>query len=88
MAKKKVVVKKTATKNKSKEITQLAQRIRALRIEHGYTNYEYFAYENDIPRSQFGRYENGEDMRFSSLVKIVKAFGMTLEEFFSEGFEK
>lgn len=66
---------------------QLAERIKALRIAKGYTNYERFAYENDLPRAQYGRYENGEDLRFSSLVKVVKAFGMTLEEFFGEGFD-
>ncbi|UCJ06837.1 hypothetical protein KTO58_24745 [Chitinophaga pendula] len=48
--------------------------------------YEYFAYEHEILRAQFGRYEQGKDLRFSSLVKVVAAFGMTLEEFFSEGF--
>ena len=28
-----------------------------------------------------------DDIRFSSLVKVVTAFGMSLKEFFSEGFE-
>lgn len=68
-------------------IKKLAQRIRTLRLEKGYTNHEKFAYEHDIPRAQYGRYERGEDLRFTSLIKIVKAFDMTLEEFFSEGFE-
>ncbi len=76
------------SKPKSKEIIQLGKRIKALRIKKGYSNYEYFAYEHNISRSQFGRYENGEDLRFSSLVRVVKAFDMTLEEFFSEGFEE
>lgn len=75
-------------KEKSKEVLLLGERIKSLRIAKGYTNYEYFAYEHNIPRAQFGRYEKGEDIRFSSLVKVVQAFGMTLEEFFSEGFQK
>ncbi|WP_316738433.1 helix-turn-helix transcriptional regulator [Pedobacter aquatilis] len=58
-----------------------------LRIKAGYSNYEYFAYAHEIPRSQFGRYERGEDLRYSSLLKIIKAFGITVEEFFSEGFD-
>ncbi len=65
----------------------LAKRIREIRKEKGYTNYEYFAYEHGFPRAQYGRYENGEDLRFSSLVKLVDAFDMTLEEFF-KGFKK
>jgi len=68
-------------------LKKLGERIKQLRIERGYPSYEYFAYEHDISRAQFGRYENGQDLRFSSLVKVINAFGMTIEEFFSEGFE-
>lgn len=68
-------------------LQKLGNRIKALRIKEGFTSYEYFAYEHDIPRAQFGRYEQGQDLRISSLVKVVNAFGMTMEEFFSEGFD-
>jgi transcriptional regulator with XRE-family HTH domain len=84
---------KPAKKIKKKELSvdqeleKLGKRIKQLRIEKGYTSYEYFAYENEISRAQFGRYEKGEDLRYSSLLKVIKAFGITLEEFFSEGFE-
>ncbi|MGA3014939.1 MAG: hypothetical protein ABSD71_13005 [Bacteroidales bacterium] len=71
----------------NKDLEILGKRIRDLRIKMGYSNYEYFAYEHDIPRAQFGRYEKGEDLRYSSLLKVIRAFNMTLEEFFSEGFE-
>ncbi|MEM9388819.1 MAG: helix-turn-helix transcriptional regulator [Bacteroidota bacterium] len=69
------------------QLKKLGERIKSLRIAKGYTNYEYFAYEHNIPRAQFGRYERGEDLRFTSLVKVVRAFDMTLPEFFSEGFD-
>lgn len=68
-------------------LKQLGDRIRKLRIEKGYSSHETFAYENDINRAQYSRYERGEDLRFSTLIKIVQALGMTMEEFFSEGFE-
>lgn len=68
------------------QLVKLGTRIKELRIKAGYTSYEYFAYEHNIPRAQFGRYEQGKDLRFSSLVKVVSAFGMTMEEFFGEGF--
>ena len=76
----------TKTKKSSSELARLGERIKSLRLERGYTNYENFAFEHDIPRAQFGRYERGEDLRFSSLVKVIKAFGMTPEEFF-KGFD-
>lgn len=69
------------------ELQKLGSRIKQLRIQKGYTSYEYFAYEKDISRAQYGRYENGEDLRYSSLIKIVKAFDMSMEEFFSDGFK-
>lgn len=69
------------------DLEKLGRRIKQLRIQKGYTNYEYFAYDNHISRTQYGRYERGEDMRYSSLLKVVRALGVTLEEFFSEGFE-
>lgn len=79
--------KRTSELKNKKELTRLGNRIRALRVERGYTNYENFAFDHDIPRAQFGRYEKGEDLRYLSLLKVTRAFGITLEEFFSKGFE-
>ena len=85
---KKAIVKRPLKKSQTnKDLLALGARIRQIRVQLGYTNYEYFAYENDIPRAQYGRYENGEDLRYSSLVKVIRAFGMSMEEFFSEGFD-
>ena len=80
---------KTISKKPVKpEIAMLAARLRELRISKGYSNYEYFAYEHNISRSQYGRYEKGEDIRFSSLIKLIKAFELTPTEFFKKGFKK
>jgi transcriptional regulator with XRE-family HTH domain len=82
--------KKHSTKpalNPDDQLKKLGARIKDLRIKEGYTSYEYFAYEHNISRAQFGRYEQGQDLRFSSLVKVLNAFGMTLPEFFNEGFD-
>jgi transcriptional regulator with XRE-family HTH domain len=68
-------------------LKKLGARIKSLREQRGYANYEKFAYEHEFSRSQFGRYEQGENLTFVTLVKIVRSFGMTLEEFFSEGFD-
>jgi transcriptional regulator with XRE-family HTH domain len=78
---------KTKDELSIKRIEQLGKRIREIRISKGYTNYENFAYEHGIPRPQYGRYERGEDLKFSSLLKVLKGFDMTLQEFFSEGFD-
>ena len=89
------IVKKPAKKTKpnaekgDKDLKKLGARIKQLRVSKGYTSYEYFAYEHNLGRAQFGRYERGtEDLRYSTLLKIVEAFGMDIQEFFSEGFDK
>ena len=71
-----------------KQLSNLGDRIKALRKARGYSNYEQFAYEHEINRSQYGRYENGEDLRFSSLLKVLRALDISLAEFFGEGFEE
>jgi len=74
-------------KIKEEDIKKLANRIRELRQEKGYSNYESFAYKNNLPRAQYGRYEKGEDLKYSSLLKVIRALGVTPKDFFSEGFE-
>ncbi len=68
-------------------LKMLGKRIRDLRIKAGYTSHESFAYTFDFPRTQYGRYERGHNITYLNIIKIVRAFDMTLEEFFSEGFE-
>lgn len=68
------------------QLVKLGIRIKALRIKAGYASYETFAYEHGLPRAQYGRYEQGKDLRFSSLVKVVAAFDMSMTDFFSDGF--
>lgn len=71
----------------SKQLEILAERFKQLRRERGYTNYEQFAFDNELPRAQYGRYEKGEDLRFSSLLKVLKALNISIKDFFGEGFD-
>jgi len=68
------------------QLQNLANRLKELRSKKGYSNYEQFAFDNELPRAQYGRYEKGQDLRFSSLLKVLKALDISLEEFFREGF--
>lgn len=65
------------------EITIIGRKLKYLRIQKGYGNYEDFAYEADIARAQYGKYENGANIMITTLVKILKFHNMTLAEFFS-----
>ncbi len=69
------------------EVKQLGKRLRELRKEKGYSSYEDFAYSHDISSSQYFGYEKGQNVEFMTLVRILKALGVSLKEFFGEGFE-
>jgi len=69
------------------QLDNLGKRIKEVRKEKGYVNYEQFAFDNELPRAQYGRYEKGHDLRFSSLIKVLKAMNISLKEFFGEGFD-
>lgn len=80
--------KKELDPHTKQHLENLGKRIKSLRKEAGYTNYEKFAFTHDIDRSQYGKYETGGDLRFSSLLKVLKGLDISLAEFFSEGFEE
>jgi transcriptional regulator with XRE-family HTH domain len=74
-------------KNKvNTDVQKLANRIKTLRKAQQYSSGEHFAFDHFIARTQYIRYEKGEDIRFTSLVKLVHSFGISLSQFF-EGFE-
>lgn len=68
-------------------VKKVGKRMRELRIRKGYTSQETFAFEHSLPRAQYGKYEAGRDLLLTSLLKVVHAYGLTMEEFFSEGFD-
>lgn len=74
-------------KDKVELLSSIGARLRRLRIKKGYTNYEHFAYENGFNRAQYGRYERGYDLKISTLNRVLKAFEISLAEFFSEEFD-
>lgn len=71
-----------------KRILKIGDKLKALRIAKGYTSYENFAFDNEIPRRSYWRMENGTNFRIESLLKILDVYKISLEEFFSKDFEK
>ena len=68
-------------------IYQIAEKLERIRIEKGFTSYENFAIEYGISRMQYWRMEKGSNFTFVSLLKILDAHELSLEEFF-KGFDK
>lgn len=68
------------------KLNQLGSRLKHFRKLRGYTNYEHLAYDLGISRSQYGKYENGGNIKFSTLIRILDHLNISLKEFFEEGF--
>jgi transcriptional regulator with XRE-family HTH domain len=64
-------------------LSSIGKKLQDVRKEKGYKNYETFAFENEIPRTQYGRYERGQDLKVSSLLKVLHALDIPASEFFS-----
>jgi transcriptional regulator with XRE-family HTH domain len=68
------------------QLILLGERLRYYRKLKGYTNYEHLAYDVGISRSQYGKYEKGGNIKFTTLCKILKHLDVSLSDFFIEGF--
>lgn len=75
------------SKEEAKYLKKMGERLKYYRRKAGYTSYEYFAYENGINRTQYGKYEAGSNIQLDTLIKILTALNVSIEEFF-KGFDK
>jgi transcriptional regulator with XRE-family HTH domain len=84
-----MTTKKTTKSNTTEKqnLKKVGERLKYYRKKAGYSNYEYFAYENDFSRPQYGKYEAGANIQLNTLMKILKALDVSLEEFF-KGFNE
>lgn len=75
------------SKIEEKRLKQLGERLKYFRKKAGYSNYNDLASEIGISRSRYGSYENGGNIKFSTLVKILHHLKISTTDFFSEGFQ-
>lgn len=75
-------MKNSAENTKEPEYEAIALRLKELRKEKGYSNYEHIAFELGMSRSAYWRLESGVNFELKTLVKICKLLNVTLEEFF------
>jgi len=71
-----------------KQLSNFGNRLKQLRKAKGFSSAEKFANHYDINRVQYGRYETGSNIRLDTLFVLLKAMDISLETFFSEGFEE
>jgi transcriptional regulator with XRE-family HTH domain len=68
-------------------LIKIGERLRELRKAKGYSSYENFAFDHDIPRMQYWRLEKGKtNVTIRTLEKVLKIYNISFKEFFD--FEK
>ncbi len=67
-----------------KNIKKIAEKVKQLRIDKGYSSYENFAYENDLSRVQYWRLERGTNFTINYLLRVLEIHKMSLSDFFSD----
>ncbi len=73
---------------KDKRLVNIGQRLKKLRIKKGYTSYEHFAWDYGIPRVGYWKHEKGGNITLKNLIRLLDIHKITLEDFFSEEFDK
>lgn len=71
-------------KNHNITIERIASKLKRLRLQKGYTSYETFAYDHELPRVQYWRMEKGTNFTIKNLLKILDIHEISIEDFFSD----
>jgi hypothetical protein len=65
-------------------LLKIAQKLKQMRLDKGYTSYETFAWENEINRVQYWRIEKGSNITLTSLMKVLDIHNVSLKDFFED----
>jgi hypothetical protein len=63
-------------------IIKIADKLKKLRKGKGFTSYENFALDKDLPRVQYWRLEKGTNFTITTLLRTLDAHQISLEQFF------
>ena len=71
-----------------RDIKRIGIRLKKIRKDLGFSNSDKFANNYDLDRAQYGKYESGsQDLRISSLLKILEKINMKISDFFNEEYD-
>ena len=60
----------------------MGERLKQIRKEQGYNNYEQFCFTHGFSRSKYSGYENGKNLRVDTLLKLLWALDCSPAYFF------
>lgn len=75
---------KSENKAEKEWISLVANKIKLLRKQKGYSSYENFALDHGLDRKQYWRAEAGSNLTLKSLIKILKIHKIDVKSFFSD----
>lgn len=67
-------------------LKKIGARLRQIRKEKGFSNYEYFAYQFDLNKRTVGKIETGKNFEMETLLRILEILNVSPSDFF-EGIE-
>ncbi|MDR2086791.1 MAG: hypothetical protein LBP72_06410 [Dysgonamonadaceae bacterium] len=65
-------------------LAKIANKIKELRIQKGYSSHESFAWDNNLNRVQYWRIEKGSNITLKTLFTILDIHHISLSTFFSD----
>jgi len=66
------------------QLIELSKRLKYFRKKLGFSSYEKLANDIGISRSQYGKYEKGGNIKYTTLCRILNHFDITIQEFFNQ----
>ncbi|WP_316795323.1 hypothetical protein [Pedobacter agri] len=71
------------------DLKKIGLRLKGIRKGLGFSNSDKFAHHYELDRAQYGKYETGsQDLRVSSLIKILDKIEYKLSDFFNDEYDK
>lgn len=77
-------MKKNEENQEYPELELISERLKEIRKQKGFSNYEHIAFELGMSRSAYWRLENGANFNLKTLIKVLRLLDVSLEEFFQE----
>ena len=62
----------------------IANRLKKLRIQKGYSSHETFAWDHNLNRVQYWRIEKGNNITLKTLIAILDIHKISLSDFFKD----
>jgi hypothetical protein len=67
---------------KNQTLSGIGSTLRQLRMSKGFKSAEVFSYENDLNRTAYWRWENGENITMKNFIKLCEIHHITPKELF------